>query len=101
MAREKQTEISMDKINTNTNNTELWKLFGKITYNNTNPKESNIIHNEENSAKKIMNINFIKNKNSKFRIEIDPNFTTEDELLNIEIWNQILNKKKKHYSRHR
>lgn len=41
-----------------------------------------------------MNLNFTKNKKSRFRLHIDPTFPMDNELINKDSWKKILKQKK-------
>ena len=99
-SKRKYIENTIKTINEDTSNKELWEIVEKINYKEENTNEENIIHSNEENAKKHLDINFEKNKGLKLEAFNIPEFINEETVIEVEDWDNIISKKNPTRSRY-
>ena len=94
-SKRKYIENTIKTINEDTSNKELSEIVKKINCKEENTNEENIIHSNEENAKKLLDINFEKNKGLKLEAVNIPEFINEETVIEVEDWDNIISKKKK------
>lgn len=88
--REKFREY-IEEIDPNTSSKELWKKINGLTGKRRQRYQATIVHEEEEAANQFLNANFPFSTHCDLSISV----TASYDILNVELWNDILSKKKK------